>query len=432
MNYDLFHSSIKIQKKLIKKKNFTYRFLLSILDKLITKSSVVLDIGCGVGTVDLYLARKVKKIIGTDVSGKSILTAERNANLLGLSEKVSFSRANFPSDDIQGEYDLIICSEVLEHLRNDKLVISEIYRLMKNDGIVIISVPLSTAPLFKLGVLHTFDKRVGHLRRYQPTEFVNLFATAGFKVVKSGVTEGIIRSFMFTNNYAEKLIRKGSAYVCNCSAESFKELATKKKECPCRKKTVQKNSEDWEKMLNKKNGFGEGEAVLRFKTPKEEKGMENPNPAMRDFPLARINLHEHPKQKKKYRVWPLMNLSVSVDDIELEMTHVIRGKDHKDNAQRQKMIYKVLGMEKKFPWTFFIGRIKFSDLELSKRKIVEAVKEGKYSGWDDPKLATVSAIKKRGYKKEAIEKFIEQRGLTESDKVISSKDLFEVLDKFNK
>jgi len=127
-----------------------------------------------------------------------------------------------------------------------------------------------------------------------------------------------------------------------------------------------------------------------------------------------------------------MNLSVSVDDIELEMTHVIRGKDHKDNAQRQKMIYKVLGMEKKFPWTFFIGRIKFSDLELSKRKIVEAVKEGKYSGWDDPKLATVSAIKKRGYKKEAIEKFIEQRGLTESDKVISSKDLFEVLDKFNK
>jgi len=245
-------------------------------------------------------------------------------------------------------------------------------------------------------------------------------------------------------DYAKRLIESENAYVCNCSAESFKELATKKKECPCRKKTVQKNSEDWEKMLNKKNGFGEGEAVLRFKTPKEEKGMENPNPAMRDFPLARINLHEHPKQKKKYRVWPLMNLSVSVDDIELEMTHVIRGKDHKDNAQRQKMIYKVLGMEKKFPWTFFIGRIKFSDLELSKRKIVEAVKEGKYSGWDDPKLATkysgwddpklatVSAIKKRGYKKEAIEKFIEQRGLTESDKVISSKDLFEVLDKFNK
>ena len=233
-------------------------------------------------------------------------------------------------------------------------------------------------------------------------------------------------------DYAKRLIESENAYVCNCFAESFKELATKKKECPCRKKTVQKNSEDWEKMLNKKNGFGEGEAVLRFKTPKEEKGMENPNPAMRDFPLARINLHEHPKQKKKYRVWPLMNLSVSVDDIELEMTHVIRGKDHKDNAQRQKMIYKVLGMEKKFPWTFFIGRIKFSDLELSKRKIVEAVKEGKYSGWDDPKLATVSAIKKRGYKKEAIEKFIEQRGLTESDKVISSKDLFEVLDKFNK
>ncbi len=231
--------------------------------------------------------------------------------------------------------------------------------------------------------------------------------------------------------YANKLLGTGNAYICTCSAEKFKELAMAKKECSCRKKSTDENVRDWKKMLDKK-GFKEGEAVLRFKTPKEEGGMQNPNPAMRDFPLARINEHEHPKQKKKYRVWPLMNLSVTVDDIELGMTHVIRGKDHKDNAKRQKMIYKVLGIENKFPWTFFIGRIKFTDLELSKRGIVKAINEGKYAGWDDPNLATISAIKKRGYKPEAFQKFAEERGLTEVDKVINSKDFFKTLDDFNR
>src|SRR4030042_256112 len=91
------------------------------------------------------------------------------------------------------------------------------------------------------------------------------------------------------------------------------------------------------KMLDK-YGFREGQAVLRFKSD-----MKHKNPAMRDFPLARIVLTEHPRQKNKYRVWPLMNLAVTVDDIEMKMTHIIRGKDHLDNAKRQEMIYKVLG-----------------------------------------------------------------------------------------
>lgn len=232
--------------------------------------------------------------------------------------------------------------------------------------------------------------------------------------------------------YAEKLISKGHAYVCTCSSEEFKNIAIKKMECPCRKKKVEENISNWKKMLSKKGGFGEGEAVFRFKTPDEEGGMNHPNPAMRDFPLARINESSHPIQKKKYRVWPLMNLSVSVDDIELKMTHVIRGKDHMDNAERQKMIYKVLGYEKKFPWTFFIGRIKFTDIELSKRKIVKAIEEGKYSGWDDSKLSTISAIKKRGVDSDLFKKFAEERGLTEVDKVMSQSDFFKAIDKFSK
>jgi glutamyl-tRNA synthetase len=158
--------------------------------------------------------------------------------------------------------------------------------------------------------------------------------------------------------------------------------------------------------------------------------MQDPNPAMRDFPLARINEHNHPKQKKKYRVWPLMNLVVSVDDMELGMTHIIRGKDHMDNAKRQKIIFDVF--EKKSPWTAFMGRIKFTDIVLSKRKIVAAIEAGEYEGWEDERLPTLASLKKRGYKPEAFEKFAEQRGITEVDKVMSSKDFFKIIDDFNK
>src|SRR3989344_9377502 len=226
--------------------------------------------------------------------------------------------------------------------------------------------------------------------------------------------------------YAEKLINKNAAYVCVCSQEEFKKFAEQKKECPCRKNSIKNNLEKWKKMLDK-NGFAEGEAVLRFKS-----NMQDPNPAMRDFPLARINLHEHPLQKNKYRVWPLMNLSVTADDIEMKITHIIRGKDHADNAKRQEMIYKVLGLEKKFPWTFFMGKIKFTDIALSKRKLNTAIKEGEYSGAEDVRLPTISSLRKRKYKPGAFAKFAEQRGLTDVDKVISQEDFFKAVDNLNK
>jgi len=95
-------------------------------------------------------------------------------------------------------------------------------------------------------------------------------------------------------------------------------------------------------------------------------------------------------------------------------------------------MYKVLGLEKKFPWTYFMGRIKFNDLPLSKRKIVAAIESGDYEGWEDIRLPTLFALKKRGYKPEAFFKFAEQRGLTDVDKVMDSKDLFKILDTFNK
>ena len=223
--------------------------------------------------------------------------------------------------------------------------------------------------------------------------------------------------------YAEKLIKKNTAYICTCSAEKFKEFGKAKKNCPCRKLNVKENLVKWKKMLGK--GFGEGDAVLRFKS-----GMKDKNPAMRDFPIARINLTKHPKQGNKYRVWPLMNFAVAIDDIEMKMTHIIRAKDHRDNAERQKKIYKVLG--KKFPWTAFLGRIKFKDLELSTTKIRKEIEEGKYSGWDDVKLPTIASLKKQGYKPSAFWKFAEQIGFSEADKVIDKEEFFKLLNAFNK
>jgi glutamyl-tRNA synthetase len=224
--------------------------------------------------------------------------------------------------------------------------------------------------------------------------------------------------------YVEKLIDKKSAYICTCSQEKFKKFVEEKKDCPCRKLSVKENMERWNKMLDKK-GFAEGKAVLRFKSD-----MKHKNPAMRDFPLARISETPHPRQGDKYRVLPLMNLSVVVDDMELKMTHIIRGKDHRDNAERQRMIFDIF--KKKFPWVFFIGRFKFTDLVMSKRKLTAAIKSGEFSGEEDERIPTIASLRKRGYQPKAFAQFIEQRGLSEVDKVMDSKEFFQLLDNFNR
>lgn len=241
-----------------------------------------------------------------------------------------------------------------------------------------------------------------------------------------GIAKVIIQSDRMNKyySYAKKLIDKKAAYVCTCSQENFKKFADTQKDCPCRKLNVKENEEMWKKMLDKK-GFAEGEAVLRFKSD-----MKHKNPAMRDFPLARINTSEHPRQGKKYRVWPLMNLAVTVDDIELKMTHIIRAKDHRDNAQRQEMMFKVLG--KKFPWASFLGRIHFKDLELSSTKFRQGIESGEYSGWDDLKLPTIASLKKQGYKPQAFWKFAERVGLSENDKIMDKEEYFRLLDDFNR
>ena len=229
--------------------------------------------------------------------------------------------------------------------------------------------------------------------------------------------------------YARRLIDDGNAYICECDGDSFRELAKEKKECPCRNKTIEENQKGWEKMLDS-NGYQPGEAILRFKTPEKHQGMQNPNPAMRDFPLARVNLTTHPRQGDKYRVWPLMNLSVTTDDIEMGLTHIIRAKEHMDNAKRQKMMFEVLG--KTYPWDAYLGRWHIEGLRLSASGITKGIAEGKYSGWDDLQLPTLQALAKKDYKPQAFHKMAEARGLSEVDKKITKEEFFQLLDEFNK
>ncbi len=227
---------------------------------------------------------------------------------------------------------------------------------------------------------------------------------------------------------AEKLLRKKAAYVCTCSQEDFKKFVEQKKLCPCRKSNVNENITRWKRMLGiSKPVFDKGDAVLRFKSDMKDK-----NPAMRDFPLARINLAKHARQGNKYRVWPLMNLAVTADDIDLKMTHIIRAKDHRDNAERQKRMYIALGLKSKLPWAGFLGRIKFTDMELSSTKMRKAIDAGEYSGWDDERLPTIAAIIKKGYKPVAFWKFAERIGLSENDKVMDRNEFFKLLDDFNR
>lgn len=227
--------------------------------------------------------------------------------------------------------------------------------------------------------------------------------------------------------YANKMLESGHLYVCECSTEEFKKYVADKKECPCRAHPPIKQLEKFERMFDKESGKGykEGEAVVRFKAD-----MTHNNPAMRDFPLIRINDSPHPRQGTKYRVWPLMNFSVFVDDVELGITHNIRAKEHQDNAKRQEMMYAVLG--KKAPICYFTGRYNIEGLEISKTKTKELIAKGEYSGWEDPRLAFIKPLKRRGYQPEAFLKYTRSVGLSPVDKTITMQDFFSLLDSFNK
>jgi glutamyl-tRNA synthetase len=218
--------------------------------------------------------------------------------------------------------------------------------------------------------------------------------------------------------YAEQLLRDGNAYVCTCQPEQFRKKSLAKEPCDCRKQSAEENLERWRRMLD--GGYGEGEAVVRVKTD-----IAHPNPAVRDWPALRIidpMKYPHPRVGSKYRVWPLYNIAAGVDDHLLGVTHIIRGKEHLTNQVRQEYMYKYLGW--KYPETIHYGRLKITGAFLSKSKIVQGIRECVYTGWDDPRLATFAALRKRGITADAIKKMIVDVGPKTADVTLSWENLY--------
>lgn len=205
--YEVYHSKRNVQTRIIEDDDFTYQNILHFLKKYRIKNQVMLDIGCGVGTIDFYLAKKGAKVTGIDVSKNGIDTANKNLANLGMQKKLKFKVANFPKSYPKSKFDKIICSEVLEHLKNDKLAVKTIFKILNKSGIVIASSPSKNAPLYRMGALKTFDRKVGHLRRYSENDFVDLFKKEGFVILETNKTEGILRNFLFTNPFGGFLLR---------------------------------------------------------------------------------------------------------------------------------------------------------------------------------------------------------------------------------
>ncbi len=243
-------------------------------------------------------------------------------------------------------------------------------------------------------------------------------------ITKGNVSEMFIQSdrLEIYYKYMEKLIDMDKAYICTCDPEKFKHLYTNGEACPCREAGKEEQKKRWKKMFN---GYKQGEAVARIKTDLQHK-----NPAMRDWPAFRINDSEHPRVGVKYRVWPLMNMAVSVDDIEMGITHVIRAKDHQDNSKRQEYIYHYLG--KKVPQALFVGRINFEDMRVSCSQTRPLIESGKYSGWDDIRLPFLDALKRRGYQPDAFVKYALDVGLSLADKKVTKKEFFKIINSFNR
>ena len=210
--------------------------------------------------------------------------------------------------------------------------------------------------------------------------------------------------------YAEKLIEINEAYMCTCEGGDFKKLKDECEPCPCRELSVEHSMKLWNELKTMK----EGEAVLRVKTDIKHK-----NPAIRDWVAMRVVEAEHPRTGDKYRVYPMMNFSVTVDDHLMSVTHVLRGKDHLANSEKQRYLYQHFGW--KVPVFVHYGRLKMEDVALSTSKARQGIEDGLYTGWDDPRLGTLRAIARRGIKQEAITELMMEIGPKISDAIVSWK-----------
>lgn len=227
--YENFHKYSSVVKKVIGNNNFTYFNLLFILKKYykyqLNEKTTVLDLGCGTGTISFYLAQKGFNVLGVDISKRALQLANKSAGELGLKNKVRFIRKDISKLNLgEKKFNLIICSEILEHLEKEKIILNKIYAYLRKNGVLIVSVPSKKAPLYRWGLANEFDKKVGHLRRYTKEEVIKLLIENKFIIKKVLKTEGLIRNSLFlikNLGFIIKFIRGPLPYAFNCVDSLF-------------------------------------------------------------------------------------------------------------------------------------------------------------------------------------------------------------------
>ncbi|MBW3010657.1 glutamate--tRNA ligase [Candidatus Woesearchaeota archaeon] len=202
---------------------------------------------------------------------------------------------------------------------------------------------------------------------------------------------------------AEQLIKGDHAYVCFCSQDAMGKNRREGKDCKCRKSDAKKNMDDWKKMLGRK--YKPGECILRLKID-----MKHKNTTMRDPVIYRIDTHKHYKYKDKYYVWPMYDFYTSIEDNWCGVSHVLRSAEFEMRGELQNYIRSLLKMPN--PETAVYGRFNIKGAITQGRDIRALIEQGKVSGWDDPSLVTLRALKRRGIVKDTYYELAVRAGMS--------------------
>ena len=214
--------------------------------------------------------------------------------------------------------------------------------------------------------------------------------------------------------YAVQLIKKGEAYVCSLSAEEIREtrgtLTEPGTESPFRSRPVEENLDLFKRM--RAGEFEDGTHVLRAKID-----MASPNVVMRDPTLYRIRKLKHHRTGDTWCIYPMYDFAHCLSDSIEGITHSLCTLEFENNRQLYDWILDELNVDC-HPQQIEFARLNLSYTVLSKRKLIELVKGGHVSGWDDPRMPTISGIRRRGYTPESIRNFCERIGVARRDSTV--------------
>jgi glutaminyl-tRNA synthetase len=217
--------------------------------------------------------------------------------------------------------------------------------------------------------------------------------------------------------YAVQLIEKGQAYVCDLSADEIREyrgtLTRPGQDSPYRDRSVAENLDLFERM--RAGEFEDGARVLRAKID-----MASPNVIMRDPVMYRILRATHHRTGDEWLIYPMYDFTHCLSDSIEGITHSICTLEFENNRPLYDWYLDALDVY--HPQQIEFARLNLSYTVMSKRKLLGLVEDGVVTGWDDPRMPTVSGLRRRGYTPEAIRDFCERIGMAKGDSVVDVAD----------